>query len=151
MKTAHHNRTPGPLTGRRRGTCAHAIAILTTTAALAACTPQTSDRSLVEIPRSEVASLISRDAGDILLIDARRPEAFDAGTIPGAVNRNPRDFQPEHADTRMLDRYGRVIVFGENPGSVRARALAKKLIRLDVVDVYWYAGGYEEWSGQALR
>lgn len=116
-----------------------------TLAGLQACSPSTSDRSLVVLDRSELVDRLSGSRGETLLIDVRPPEIYRRGTIPGAVNRGLTDVRMT-TDPKDFESYSRVIVFGQNPGSTRAPAVAKRLIRIGVDDVYYFEGGYDAWS-----
>lgn len=124
--------------------CAPAAAILALLTTLG-CTTTTSDASLIEISRNDVAQWLTRKREGTLLIDVRPPDAFQTGTIPGAVNRELSDIRMT-ANPDDFETYDRVIVFGDNPASNRARAIAKRLLRIGVDDVYFFAGGYEAWT-----
>jgi len=118
--------------------------------ALSACAPSTSDRSLVVVDRAQLADRLSAARGEVLLIDVRPPEIYRQGTIPGAVNRGLTDIRMT-TDPEEFEGYSRVIVFGQNPGSTRAPAVAKRLIRIGVDDVYYFEGGYDAWSEHEER
>jgi rhodanese-related sulfurtransferase len=111
---------------------------------LAACTPNVSDASLTPMERAELADRLERNPNNVLLVDTRSPTDFRRGTIPGAVNLTLRDV-PHDVDTERFERYGVVVVFGEDPGSATARAVAKRLLRRGVDNVYLYEGGVAAW------
>ena len=134
---------------RSRRDLAHAASLSAllalSTLTLSGCGPSISDASLRPLGTVELGDQLERNPNRVMLIDARSPSAFRDGTIPGAVNKTLRDV-PADVDPRRFEGYKTVVVFGENPASGSARALAKRLMRAGVSDVYFYAGGYEAWS-----
>ncbi len=142
----------GPRAESRRRARSAAIASLgaaTLAAALtlapAGCGSTVSDASLRPIAASEFSQRFERSPNSILLIDTRSASDFAAGTIPGARNITLLDVPPD-VDTDRFDGYSLVVVFGDNPASATARAVAKRLMRAGVGNVYFYEGGYQEWT-----
>lgn len=111
---------------------------------LTGCGPTVSDASLRPLGTSGVAERLDRNPNNTLLIDARSPNEFAEGSIPGAQNLTLRDLPPNF-DRKRFDGYGAVIVFGTNPASGSARAVAKRLMAGGVSPVFFYEGGYEAW------
>lgn len=111
--------------------------------ATAGCSGRLSDAHIVYLDDARFQQAVLDRAEGTLLIDARSPDAFAAGTIPGAVNVQLRDVPVEEVRRRFAG-YSRIIVFGQNPGSPRAAALSKRLLA-GRVSVETYLPGYERW------
>jgi rhodanese-related sulfurtransferase len=120
-------------------------AIAAALAASLGCATTTSDKSLRPIETDRLAQMTTDSGGKTLLIDVRTPEEFRMGTIPGAVNRNLADIRMT-TNPKQFEAYDRVVVFGRNPASTRGRAIAKRLIRIGVDDVFFYEAGWEGWQ-----
>ncbi len=115
-------------------------------AAFAGCSAKVSDRDLRELPPGEVAERLREDPDRYAVIDARSQEAFDAGHLPGARRLALQDVEDAAED---LSRYRAVIVYGDDPGSPRPAAIAKRLMQAGV-DVYLLRAGYDGWTAAAL-
>lgn len=142
------NRRPSITRPARRPAIARpafACLLAASLAAIPACAPNISDASLRPLSLAEVAQQRERNPNGTLLIDARGASEFQAGTLPGARNLTLRDI-PADVNTDRFDGYDRIIVFGDNPASAPARALAKRLMRAGVKDVYFFEDGYEAWA-----
>lgn len=103
------------------------------------------DRSVPISEASDVSKAIARQARAALLVDARPDADFAAGHLPGAVNIRLEHLQ----DARFVDRLRSapaIIVYGQNPGSAGAMALAKRLIGLHMRDVRYFPGGFDAWT-----
>lgn len=86
------------------------------------------------------------DGGTVLLVDPRHPRDFEAGRIPGARNLRLSEVPPESRVDRSLDRYGTIVVYGNDPASASARAMTKRLLAIGYSSVRWFPGGLEEWK-----
>ena len=86
-----------------------------------------------------------------LFIDARKPERFAEGHIPGARNMRTPDVDLRYGTDPALERYKNLIVYGENPGTATVNAMAKRLIEVGYNGfvkkrVKVFPGGWEEWE-----
>ncbi len=89
-----------------------------------------------------------RDGGEpehALLIDPRAPKYFAVGHLPGAVNLRLPDVREDDPRDHGLQKFDRLIVYGDNPGSAVAQAMFKRLLAAGYGGVKFYAGGFEEW------
>jgi 3-mercaptopyruvate sulfurtransferase SseA len=113
------------------------------------------DRHLVQLP--EVARLVEQAAGKslnvLLLADARSPQDFAAGHIPGARNLQLRDVQVDAGRDPEIEKYKNVVVYGGDPADPPARALEKRLLAIGYKDARLFAGGMKEWrqSGHPVQ
>lgn len=115
----------------------------------AACSPKISDRSIRPVSAAEVMTRTADKPENVLIMDTRPPETFNAGHIPGARNLRLTDISGERRDPR-LEGYKTIIVYADNPGSASAIAMTKRLITLDYKDVRLMEEGYEGWRARGL-
>lgn len=111
---------------------------------LAGCKGSPSDADISYLDDEGFRKSVAAVQPGTLIIDARSPDAYAAGTIPGAVNVQLRDVPVQDVKARFSG-YKRIIVFGPHPGSPRAAALSKRLLA-GGVSVETYLPGYERWQ-----
>jgi len=92
-----------------------------------------------------------REDDTAIFIDARKPERFAEGHIPGARNMRTPDVDLRYGTDPALERYKNLIVYGENPGTATTHAMAKRLIEAGYNGfakrrVKVYLGGWQEWE-----
>jgi len=88
----------------------------------------------------------------LLLVDPRARERFAEAHLPGARNivlTDLRDDRTAKRDPRIAE-HKNIVVYGNNPASTTARAMAKKLMKLDYDGVRLYFGGMQEWTRAGL-
>lgn len=120
-----------------------------TMAFLGGCSGKTSDRDLVVLELAEVRALYS--SPNARFVDPRSAEEFGNGHIKGALNLQPA--QVTELKTEMEPSVARsktVVVYGANPGTGIARAVAKRLMAAGHRGVRLYAGGFDEWRANGL-
>jgi rhodanese-related sulfurtransferase len=118
-----------------------------------ACSGKVTDRDVTRISLPEVARPIQKgDAAKsgTLIIDARSPEKFAEGHIPGARNIRPYQVDPKDERDPALDRYKTLIVYDENPRVASGMALAKRLMVARYDDVRLFQEGFEAWRAAGL-
>lgn len=118
--------------------------------ALPGCAGSVSDKSVRRIdPMAAARAAESRAA----FIDVRPAEDFAKGHIPGALNIRLTDI-PEDKPHPDLRSKGRIIVYGQNPGTAVATAVAKRLIASrQYGTVELFEGGFDAWraAGGAIE
>lgn len=84
-------------------------------------------------------------------VDARSPEAFAKGSLPGAVNIPKGEAEAANDDGRLpkKDKGTRVIVFGESPD--QARAVADEVAHKAYWNSSYFGGRFAELSAVANR
>lgn len=92
-------------------------------------------------------ALALAQAGEVLWVDARRPEAFAAGHVPGAVPLREdawEDLLPGFIEAWQPGR--RVVVYCDGGGCAAARSVAERLRReFALEEVAYLEGGWEAW------
>lgn len=117
--------------------------------ACGACSTSISDESLTRIDADAVsARLAGEAAGRTLVVDSRPATVYRAGHIPSSVNLRLEDVA--RGRTHGLADYPMIVVYGQNPSSATAIALAKRLTTLGYRGVRLYAGGYDAWVRAGL-
>ncbi|MFN0010272.1 MAG: rhodanese-like domain-containing protein [Phycisphaerales bacterium] len=111
------------------------------------CGSEITDADIVDISITKVKSLVDDPKGGLVLIDARAPQDFATGHIPGARNMplssftgRPGDLDPSIANGKTI------VVYGENPGSPVARGTTKRMLASGYEDVFFFGGGISEWK-----
>ena len=115
----------------------------------AGCSSTTSDRDVRRIELRDVARPVERETASVLIIDARSPGEFGAGHIPGARNLRSPEIDERERDPD-LERFRTIIVYGADPGSAPAMALAKKLMRAGYRDVRLFQEGFRGWQNAGM-
>jgi rhodanese-related sulfurtransferase len=92
------------------------------------------------------------ESGDVYIIDARLPEAFDDGHIPGAIN-IPYDQLPDYYDglTESVPTDATVICYCWSPTCDFSDQLATELKILGYADVLVFTGGWEDWQNAGYK
>ncbi|MEY3231516.1 MAG: Rhodanese-like domain [Planctomycetota bacterium] len=144
-----------PLPGVPRLCSRLALVLLSLAAAVwtPGCDKNITDRDIRGVSASEVRRLLdeskAKDKPDlVLLIDPRTPAQFQAGHIAGARNIQLDEFQSQSTRQGRIPAYERfetLVVYGNDPASTVARAMAKRLLANDYKNVYWFTGGTAEW------
>ncbi|MEO0483305.1 MAG: rhodanese-like domain-containing protein [Planctomycetota bacterium] len=88
----------------------------------------------------------------VLIIDPRSPARFARAHLPGAQNIRLKDVPEEDPKDPRLERFDRLVVYGDNPASAVAKAMAKRLIYVGYgrKTVRWFSGGMAQWAGAGL-
>lgn len=142
--------------GSRAGFGLRSVVALVAAALLAgACNKNTSDRDITTITAADARRLLNEREGEhkALFVDPRTPAEFAAGHIPGARNLRLTDAPPDGGRERSLERYDKLVVYGNDPSTATAKAMNKRLMSLGYDKVRWFVGGLAEWveSGGAVE
>ncbi len=122
------------------------------------CKGNLSDKKIEFIDLNRAMELYDEGLSDdeaVLFIDVRKHSRFDAGHIKGARNIRVNEIDLRYdADPELL-KYDNLVVYGENPGSASARAMAKRMIEggyntMLKDRVRLFLGGWIVWESTGL-
>lgn len=132
--------------------CLLALVICAASGLLGGCHDTINDGDIQFATLTQTRSLLQDKPGVARAIDVRTAKDFDAAHIPGAMNLDLANVS-ENKDSidPALARYKSVIVYGQDPGSGTARAMAKRLMRAGHNGVLMFSGGMAEWTGAGLK
>lgn len=125
---------------------------------LGGCRGNVSDKKIDFIDLNRAMELYDEgleDSEAVLFIDVRKPERYNAGHIKGARNIRVNEIDLRYdADPELL-KYDNLVVYGENPGSASARAMAKRMIEAGYntvlkARVRAFLGGWIVWESTGL-
>ena len=108
------------------------------------CAPKVSAKTLRVVAYGTVSETLA-DEDELVILDARPLERYQAGHVPGAIHM-PLSELDERLAKERFDPFDVVLVYGENPGSALAKALAKRLQTLGVDDVVYFEEGWAEYE-----
>lgn len=101
------------------------------------------------VTAEELVELIS-STPDLVIIDARRNEEFAKGHIEGAVVMLDTDMTPEMLGSKVKNKETPVVFYCNGERCVRSTNAAKKAVSWGYHRVYWFRGGWQEWSKKGL-
>lgn len=91
-------------------------------------------------------------SGDAVIIDARDPEYYDMGHIPGAINLPVHNFDQSFPVVRgKLGFEKPIIVYCEGYNCEMSDQLAELLLGAGYFNILVYRGGIEEWTDSGLE
>jgi rhodanese-related sulfurtransferase len=101
----------------------------------------------VTVMASEVMQMRS-ELTSLVIIDTRRPQDFQKGHIPGAVNVSTPRLSQEKLDEIIPMSTTNVIFYCQNAGCIRAAEGVKLALEGGFSNVHFYYGGYDDWVAQ---
>ncbi|WP_214084183.1 rhodanese-like domain-containing protein [Methanoculleus sp.] len=109
--------------------------------------PEPGDPNIRVVSPAEASALIEERGDDpsFVVIDARRPDEFAGGHIPGAINIDSADFS-EHLDS--LDPDGTYVVYCLRGG--RSAGVCELMREAGFREVYDIEGGMSAWKAAGL-
>lgn len=121
---------------------------------MSGCNRSISDKKIRYVDLNTAVQLYEQQqrGGDTaLFIDARPPERYAAGHIPGARNMRTPDVDLRYGTDPALERYDNLIIYGDNPGTASVNAMAKRMIEVGYNGlikkrVKVFPGGWDEWE-----
>jgi rhodanese-related sulfurtransferase len=105
-------------------------------------------RSFETIDYVQLQSLMNGNAGNVILVDVRFPDAFAAGHIPQAVNVPVVTHLQDLRKRLRFDSQTRYILYCHAKNCVWADLVANKLAILGVRNVQIYRNGFTEWRAR---
>lgn len=125
-----------------RGVVALALVI-----ALTGCETHINDRDIKTATLAQVRDAVDSNERSIstALIYPRSAERFARARIPGSMNLKLPQVPAKSTPDSDLQAYRQIIVYGDNPADVSARAMTKRLMAVGYKRVRLFAGGLNEW------
>jgi rhodanese-related sulfurtransferase len=121
---------------------------------MAGCQTDVSDKDIEIISLSQTRTLLEgKESSKVMLVDPRAASDFNAGHLPGAQNLGVNSERAKTGDklNPVFDGYKYIIVYGDDPASAPARAMAKRLMMKNADGVKWFQGGLIEWRRAGLK
>jgi rhodanese-related sulfurtransferase len=117
---------------------------------LGACETKTSDKEIRLLSVGEAKVFWDRarqgKGTPAVFLDPRPTRYFDAAHIPGAWHVELHQAPLDRKRDPRLEAHSMIIVYGDHPGDVVAKAMTKRLLALEYPVVRWFAGGMKEWT-----
>ena len=105
------------------------------------CNRDITDKSVIQWGPDQI---VKRQDDRTLFLDMREPPAYLAGHVPGARLTKLADVQLQSERLRFGG-HSMIVVYGQNPGTNAAMAMAKRLIITKHDKVRLMKGGFDEW------
>lgn len=86
----------------------------------------------------------------LVVIDSRRQEEFEKGHIEGAVNLLDTDMSPARLARLVTKTDTPVLFYCNGERCLRSSNAAKLALEWGYRKVYWFRGGWKEWSDKGL-
>lgn len=132
--------------------CLMALMICAAAGLLGGCHDTINDGDIQFATLTETRALLQDKPGVARAVDVRMAKDYDAAHIPGALNLDlARVSENKDSIDPALARYKTLVVYGQDPGSATARAMAKRLMRAGHSGVMMFSGGMAEWTGAGLK
>lgn len=85
---------------------------------------------------------------DLVLIDSRRPSEFKTGHIQGAINLLDVDMTEDKLLAIANDKSRPILFYCNGARCLRSSNAAKMALEWGFEKIYWFRGGWQEWSSK---
>lgn len=127
-----------------RNTVVWAIACSVLVGGMGGCANKVDDSKVERVSTTDVSRRLAKGS-NVLVLDTRDASEFAEGHVPGARLVRLPDVDPTDTEPRFGG-YSAVIVYGDNPGSGTAMAMAKRLMQTKHKNVKLMIDGFEQWK-----
>lgn len=103
----------------------------------------------VTVTAEKVIALILSNP-DLVVIDSRKKTEFAKGHIEGAVNLLNSDMQPAMLAKLVPDKAGAVLFYCNGASCLRSSDAVSRAMAWGYKNVYWFRGGWNEWTEKRL-
>ena len=118
------------------------------TAFAAENTPDTIDGTK-KVTASEVVDLVG-SLENLVIIDARKPADRAAGYIEGSVGLVNTETTPESLAKLVATKETPILFYCNGEKCGRSVESAKNAVAWGYKEIYWFRGGWDEWSSEGL-
>ncbi|MBL4867747.1 MAG: rhodanese-like domain-containing protein [Pseudomonadales bacterium] len=87
---------------------------------------------------------------DLVIIDARKSEDREKGYIEGSLGIPDTDTNPAVLAKHLATKQTPVIFYCNGPKCGRSVKSSKMAVKEGYKNIYWFRGGWEEWSNKGL-
>jgi rhodanese-related sulfurtransferase len=102
-----------------------------------------------KVTAEEVVELVTTHS-DLVVIDSRKPFEYEKGHIQGAHSLVDTDTTPETLAAQVPTKETPVLFYCNGPKCLRSSNAAKKAVDWGYSQVYWFRGGWSEWTDKQL-
>lgn len=110
--------------------------------------PETIPGAVIVSAEEVVELILTRP--ELLVIDARKKEEFVKGHIEGAINLLNTDMQAEDLAVLAPDKAGSIVFYCNGIRCLRSADSVKKAMEWGYRNVFWFRGGWKEWTDKRL-
>lgn len=123
-----------------------ALGLAVASAGLGGCSVSDADIEYIDLSQMrQFHAEVDKPGKTIFLIDPRTPSQFADGHIPGAKNILLPSIKASSKPDPDIEEYGLIIVYGNDPASVAAKGMTKRLMEIGYDDVKMYREGFAAW------
>ncbi len=113
---------------------------------LGGCSVSDADIEYIDLSQMRQAHVeVGKPGKAVFLIDPRTPSQFAEGHIPGAKNILLPSIKASSKPDPDIEEYGLIVVYGNDPASVAAKGMTKRLMEIGYDDVKMYRDGFAAW------
>jgi rhodanese-related sulfurtransferase len=114
---------------------------------LGGCSVSDADIEYIDLSQMrQMHSEAQKPGKSVFLIDPRTPSQFADGHIPGAKNILLPSIKATSKPDPDIEEYGLIVVYGNDPASVAAKGMTKRLMEIGYDDVKMYRDGFFAWQ-----
>ncbi|MBV1883214.1 MAG: rhodanese-like domain-containing protein [Pseudomonadales bacterium] len=117
--------------------------------ALAAEDTPDSIMGTIKVTAEKLFELVD-DFDDLVIIDARKTEDREKGYIEGSLGIPDTDMNPAVLAKHLATKKTPVIFYCNGPKCGRSVKSSKMAVAEGYKNIYWFRGGWEEWSNKGL-
>lgn len=114
---------------------------------LGGCSVSDADIEYIDLSQMrQMHSEAQKPGKAVFMIDPRTPSQFADGHIPGAKNILLPSIKATSKPDPDIEEYGLIVVYGNDPASVAAKGMTKRLMEIGYDDVKMYRDGFFAWQ-----
>ena len=122
------------------------IPIILSALLLSACSPSGASGSYRQITMAEAVKMM-KDEKNYIILDARRPDEYAEGHIPGAIN-IPNEEIGTTDIAELPDKSQMILVYCRS--GRRSKEASEKLVKLGYTNIVEF-GGILDWTGEIVK
>lgn len=104
---------------------------------------------VTRVSAEEVVDMINR-LPLLVVVDSRRKDEFAQGHIEGAINIDDTEMTPAKLEKLAPRRDTPLLFYCNGERCLRSSIAAKLALKWGYQNVYWFRGGWQEWSAKYM-